>query len=172
MIKNLGPQFVAGNNAVKLVHTGEGELPYSMTVAFRTQMPANGPKVVVDLTTSIERDRLKMGETVRVVAKVTNKTGQGQPMTLVRVGIPGGTTFQNWQLKELMEKKLIAFYETRPREVILYFRQLEPNAVKEIPIDLVCVVPGQYTGPASNAYLYYTNDQKVWADPLKVTITR
>jgi hypothetical protein len=91
-------------------------------------------------------------------------------MTLARIGLPGGLTFQTWQLKELRENGLIAFYETRAREVILYFRQLKPSEVKEIPLDLVAVVPGEYTGPASRAYLYYTDDQKVWVDPLAVTI--
>ena len=42
----------------------------------------------------------------------------------------------------------------------------------QIKLDLVDAVPGQYTGPASRAYLYYTADQKQWIDPLVVEITR
>ena len=86
------------------------------------------------------------------------------------MGLPGGLTFQTWQLKELREKGLVAFWETRPREVILYFRELAPSEVKTVGIDLVAQVPGEYTGPASSAYLYYGNDKKVWVDPLKVSI--
>ena len=93
-------------------------------------------------------------------------------MTLARIGIPGGLNFQPWQLKELREKGAIAFYETRPREVILYFRSLGPSEVREIPIDLVAEVPGKYVAPASSAYLYYTNDKKVWVAGLKIEITR
>ena len=106
------------------------------------------------------------------LVRLVNKTDQGQPMTLARVGLPGGLTFQNWQLKELREKGLIAFFETRAREVILYFRDLKPKAVHEIPLDLVASVPGTYTGPASSAYLYYTNDRKAWVDGTKVSVTR
>ncbi len=40
-----------------------------------------------------------------------------------------------------------------------------------MPIDLVCRVPGEYTAPASRAYLYYNADSKCWIKPLKVTIT-
>ena len=75
----------------------------------------------MNLQTSLEKSAVRMGENVRLNATVTNKTDQGQPMTLARVGLPGGLTFQTWQLKELRDKGLIAFYETRPREVILYF---------------------------------------------------
>jgi hypothetical protein len=126
---------------------------------------------VVSLSTSLERTTLPMGETVRLNAVVTNRTDAGQPMTLARIGLPAGLSFQTWQLKELREKGLVAFYETRPREVILYFRDMKPTEVKHVPIDLVATVPGKYTGPASSAYLYYTDEHKYWADALAVEIT-
>jgi hypothetical protein len=34
----------------------------------------------------------------------------GLPMTLARVGLPGGLTFQTWQLQELRDKHLIDFW--------------------------------------------------------------
>ncbi len=91
-------------------------------------------------------------------------------MTLARVGIPGGLQFQPWQLKELREKGAIGFFETRPREVILYFRALAPGESKVVPFDLVAVVPGTYEAPASSAYLYYTDEHKVWVPPFTVDI--
>ena len=80
--------------------------------------------------------------------------------------------FQTWQLKELRDKGLIDFYETRPREVILYFRAMAPRAVKEIDLDLLAAVPGSYTAPATSAYLYYTDEDKSWVAPESVTVTR
>jgi len=73
---------------------------------------------------------------------------------------------------ELKDKGKIAFYETRAREVILYFRQMQPGEAKSIPLDLVAMLPGQYTGPSSTAYLYYTDDMKYWAPGIQVTVTR
>ena len=78
--------------------------------------------------------------------------------------------FQNWQLKELREKGLIAFYETRAREVILYFRHLRPGETKTINLDLVAVLPGKYIGPASRAFLYYTNEYKTWVQPETIVV--
>jgi hypothetical protein len=92
-------------------------------------------------------------------------------MTIARVGIPGGLVSQDWQLKKLREDGKIAFYETRAREVILYFRDLAPNASLEIPIDLVAQVPGSYEAPASSAYLYYTDDLKHWVAPVRIDVT-
>ncbi len=93
-------------------------------------------------------------------------------MTIARISLPGGLTFQTWQLKELKEKGLIAFWETRAREVVVYFRDMKPNEEKEIPFDLVATVPGEYVGPASSAYLYYSDDAKVWTEGLEVVVGR
>lgn len=93
-------------------------------------------------------------------------------MTIARIGIPGGLTFQNRQLKALREQGAIAFYETRPREVILYFRAMAPNESKEIPIDLIATVPGRYAAPPSSAYLYYTSEDKTWVEGVEVVVSR
>ena len=164
--------FQAGKNEVRMLIDGRDQLPYSMAVAFRSKKPATSPESKVDLKVAADKTTVKMGETIRVTATVKNKTAEGLPMTLARVGIPGGTSFQTWQLKELKDKGLVAFWETRAREVILYFRDLKPSEEKVIPIDLVADVPGQYEAPASSAYLYYTDEHKTWADPLSTTITR
>ena len=91
-------------------------------------------------------------------------------MTLARVGIPGGLVTQTWQLKDLRDKGLIDFYETRPREVILYWRALPPSAKKDVELQLLAAVPGTYEAPASSAYLYYTAEDKTWVAPVKVAI--
>jgi hypothetical protein len=93
-------------------------------------------------------------------------------MTLARVGIPGGLVFQTWQLKELRDKGLVDFYETRPREVIVYWRGMAPNAKHDIELDLLAQTPGAYEAPASSAYLYYTSEDKAWSQPVKVDVTR
>lgn len=75
-----------------------------------------------------------------------------------------------WQLQELRDKKLIDFDETRPREVILYFRAMPPGASKDVPLELLANVPGTFTSPASRAYLDYTNEHKHWTEPTTITV--
>ena len=55
--------------------------------------------------------------------------------------------------------------------MVLYWRELQAGQKVEVPLSLVAAIPGTYTGPASRAYLYYTDEHKDWAEPLKVTIT-
>lgn len=124
------------------------------------------------MTTQLAKDHVKLGEGVKLRARVENTTPAGLPMTLARVGIPGGLTFQTWQLKELRDKGAIDFYETRPREVILYWRALAPSAKKDIDLDLIAATPGMYESPATSAYLYYTAEDKAWTAPTKVSVDK
>lgn len=160
----------AGKHTITLRSKNGDPLPYSIAIEYRTSEPASSAAAVVNLGTRLAKTEVNMGETVRLDVAIANKTQNGQPMTLARIGIPGGLTFQNWQLKELREKNQIAFFETRAREVILYFRDIKPGEVKKLGIDLVATVPGSYTGPASSAYLYYNDSDKHWAAPLAIKI--
>ncbi|HEY1098223.1 MAG TPA: A-macroglobulin complement component, partial [Myxococcota bacterium] len=171
VVDGLSALLTSGANEVKVLVDGQDALPYTLVVTHRSLQPASSPSAVVALSVKADKASVKMGEPVRVTATVTNTTDAGQPMTIARIGIPGGLAYQDWQLKKLREDKKIAFYETRAREVILYFRDLAPKAVHEIPIDLIAQVPGNYTAPASTAYLYYTDEHKVWAPALQTDVT-
>jgi hypothetical protein len=65
----------------------------------------------------------------------------------------------------------ISYFEIRGRELILYWRGMGPKQKLEVPVELICRVPGEYRGPASRAYMYYNADHKHWVEPLAVTIT-
>ncbi len=162
----------AGPNALELTFDGPAAMPYAVAVDYSSLAPASSPEAPVRLSTELLEAAVKMGETVRVKARLESNSAAGLPMALLRVGIPGGTTFRTGQLKELVERKAVDFYETRPREVILYWRALEPRARREVVLDLVATVPGEYTAPASSAYLYYTAEHRAWAAPLKVRVDR
>jgi hypothetical protein len=169
---DIASSLTAGKN------DGEGEmdselaLPYSVAIGSRAARPQSSPAAKVGVTSELVYSQSRMGEGVTLRAHVENKTAQGLPMTLARVGIPGGMVFQTWQLKELRDKGLIDFYETRPREVILYWRALPPGAKKAVDLNLLATVPGTYEAPASSAYLYYTAEDKAWTAPVSVAIER
>jgi hypothetical protein len=164
--------LVPGKNTIELKLAGQSALPYSIAIGYRSANPASSPRAKVAVATEIAQAQAKMGAGVTIRAHVENKTKDGLPMTIARVGIPGGTVFQTWQLKELRDKGAIDFYETRPREVILYWRALPPSAKKDVKLDLLAAVPGTYEAPASSAYLYYTAEDKSWTAGEKIAIDK
>lgn len=161
-----------GKNVVELALEGPAALPYSIAIDYRAAQPQSSPAAKVAVTTALTAPEVPMGEGVTLRATVENRTGDGIPMTLARIGIPGGLVFQTWQLKELREQGKIDFYETRPREVILYWRAMAPKAKHTIDLNLLAAVPGHYEAPASSAYLYYTDEDKHWAPAVAVTVKR
>lgn len=160
-----------GTNTIEVRLDSAAELPYSIAINYRSKMPSSSPETAVAIQTTLDKGTAPMGEGVQMQVQLRNLTDKGQPMTLARVGLPGGLAFQTWQLKELVDKKVIDFYETREREVILYFRSLAPKAHKSVSLDLIARVPGEYVAPASSAYLYYTDEYKHWSEPLKMTVS-
>ena len=92
-------------------------------------------------------------------------------MVTAIVGLPGGLEARPDALKDLVKAGTVAAFETRGREVILYWRAMAPSATTAFTLPCVAAIPGRYTGPSSRAYLYYTDEDKVWVPGVAMTIT-
>jgi len=172
VVDGLEANLEPGRNELAITLSGDNQMPYALDVRFRTRKPESDESCPVRLSTELAQKKVKAGETVALTAELENTSDEGQPMTVALFGLPAGLEPRPDQLDELKEKGTIDYYETRPREVVCYWRSLAPEKKVELKLDLVAAVPGRYTGPASRAYLYYTSEQKQWADPLEVEITR
>jgi hypothetical protein len=167
----------AGKNRVRLEVTGRNAFPYTVSWSYRTAKPASAEGAPVRLTTTLARKKAGEGDAVRLTVRAENASGRPQGMAVAIVGLPGGTILPA-DLKQLREltrvptegRPKLAAFEVRGRELVLYWRDLAKGEKVEVPIDLVCRVPGTYRGPASRAYLYYNADHKHWVEPLSVTI--
>jgi anti-sigma factor RsiW len=169
-----------GANKVQVRLTGKNSFPYTLTWSYQTLTPVGAEECAVRLATQLDRDAADEGQVVHLSVTLENLKDQGQGMAVAIIGLPGGLSLPE-DLKQLKEHArlrengtkpgLISTFETRGRELILYWRDLAPRQKIEVPIDLVCRVPGEYRGPASRAYLYYNADAKHWAQPLSMKVT-
>ena len=159
-----------GTHEIMLKMEGGSPMPYSITVGYNAEKPADSGDCPITLETEITEEQVKEGEPVELVARLKNTKDEGQPMTLVVIGLPGGLEPRHEQLKESVKAGKFSFYEVLGRDVAIYFRDLPPNAEKEIVISAIAAVPGEYTGPAGRAGLYYTPEEKKWTDGLKIRI--
>jgi uncharacterized protein YfaS (alpha-2-macroglobulin family) len=170
-IDGLEAALTAGDNRLTINLTGDNKMPYMLNVGYRTLRPESSEACPVRLATKLARAKVKAGETVALTAELTN-AADAQPMTVAILGLPAGLEPRADQLEELKRAGTMDYYETRPREVIFYWRALAPKRHVSLKLDLTAAVPGRYTGPASRAYLYYTPENKQWCDPLAVEIAR
>jgi hypothetical protein len=166
-VHNISWQFITDDDS----NVSENNFPaWSLRIQWNTPLPESNADCAVRLVTDLAAAQVAAGDTVRLRATLTNLTSLAQPMTVAIIGLPGGTTPQIWQLREMMEAKAFDFFEIRENNLILYWRGLAPAAVVVLDFDLKADIPGEYTAPAGCAYLYYSPTEKSWAAPEKLTI--
>ena len=181
-VPNVEQWLKQGDNKVRVEMTGGNVLPFTLSWTYQTMKPADTGDCPLRLETTLGKGKTsttaKEGEVVRLTATLKNTSKDGQGMAVAIIGLPGGLTIPEdmKQLKEYAKipedgsRPLIAAFEVRGRDLVLYWRDLKGGQEIEVPIDLVCRVPGEYTGPASRAYLYYNAESKCWIDPLSASI--
>jgi len=126
----------------------------------------------VRLSTRLDREQVAWGQTATLTAELSNASDANQPMSVAVLGLPAGLEPQLDGLEALRRVGKIDYYETRPRQVICYWRTLAPNERIAWKLDLIAAVPGKFTGPAPCAFLHGAPDQKHGNEPLVVEITR
>lgn len=169
-LSDIASALTPGSHEIELIMTSGAEMPYSVAIEFNSTQPQSSPDCKLDVSVTLADATMNEGESSEVSVKITNKSEDAAPTPVAIVGLPGGLQPRHDQLKELVKSGKIAAYEVLGREVVLYWRGINGGQSIEVPIEVTAAVPGQYTGPASRAYLYYTDEAKQWAPPIKVRI--
>ncbi len=172
-IPNAEAFFKAGEATdVEIVTDAKQPYPFALSYTYTTLTPVSAEKCAVKIGTRLGKAEAAEGDTVPLHLTFENKQNKGQGMSVAIIGIPAGMKVPTdmKQLTDLREKGQIAYFETRGRELILYWRELAPEQKIALTVDLVCDVPGTYRGPASRGYLYYDADHKHWVEPLAMKI--
>jgi hypothetical protein len=157
---------------VEVVTDAKNPYPFTLSVSGTALTLPSSEKCDVRLETRLARTEADEGAAVPLTVSLENRRQTGQGMAVAVVGLPAGMKVPTdmKQLTDLREKGLISFFEVRGRELVLYWRELAPEQKVTLSVDLVCDIPGEYHGPASRAYLYYTSEYKDWVAPLAVKI--
>jgi len=172
-VENAETIFKAGEATdVEIMTDAKQSYPFALSYSYTTLTPVSAEKCAVKISAKLSKSEANEGDTVPLHVNFENKQKQGQGMAVAIIGIPAGMKVPTdmKQLTDLREKGQIAYFETRDRELILYWRQLAPEQKIALTVDLVCDVPGTYRGPASRGYLYYDADHKHWVEPLSMKI--
>lgn len=115
----------------------------------------------IDVQSSNIKVNISMPETMKVNEKVTAKLNienasdndieNGQ----VVINIPQGFTVEEESLELLATKGLIEKYEINYREILIYLRNFEKQAYKELEIQFTPSYPVEITGGSVRVYDYY-----------------
>lgn len=162
--------LLPGEHQIEVRMQAGAEMPYTLTVNYHSVTPASSAACTLALSTKLSSAAVTEGDPVAIDVTVKNRAEKVAVNPIVIVGVPGGLEVRHDQLKELVKSKLIAAYEVRNRDVVLYWRALDPQQEVRLPISLIAAIPGSYSGPASRTYLYYGDEHKQWVEGVHVKI--
>jgi hypothetical protein len=177
-IPNAEAMFVGEEVVFNIGTTAKQNYPITVFWECRASQPASAKECTIELSTSLSKGQVTEGDAVRMNVTVKNLQKKQDGMVTAIVGIPAGLKLPEdmKQLKQLSEKPLdgkpatVSYWEKRGREVVFYWRGLDEKQTVDFSLDLIAEVPGEYRGPASRVYLYYTPEFKQWVAPLSVKV--
>lgn len=168
------PEFTddlgTGKHIVALKMENGSDMPFAAGIKYHSLLPESSDQSKIGIKVTLTDSRIQEGTVTEAAVSIANKSAEAIPSPVAIVGLPGGLEVRHDQLKELVRSGKIDAYEVIGREVVLYWRFLKANGNVELPLSLVAATPGSFTGPASRAYLYYTDEYKNWAPGVKVTV--
>ncbi|MDR1536341.1 MAG: A-macroglobulin complement component [Planctomycetota bacterium] len=167
------PDFSAalspGEHRIGLEMEGGGELPFALHLEMNVPRPPDSPDCRLTLSTSLSAREIGEGEPLDLRASIRAE-GEDVTMPVAILGIPAGLEPRIERLKELAAAGAFAAWETRGRELVLYWRLLKAGESIDLILPLTAAIPGGYGAPASRAYAFYTDERKRWAAGESVTI--
>lgn len=151
-----------GHIDIELRMSDGSKMPFALDIKYNTALPGNADIRPVRMNTALSHSTITEGEPLELQATIT-ALGHNVPTPIAIIGIPAGLELRHEQLKELIGNGSISAYEVKQSTVVLYWRALKARETRVIPIGLIAQIPGNYTGPASRIYPYYTDEQKDWS---------
>ena len=167
----LARHLAVGDNDIRVELTGGNEMPYSMDLMYRADVPVSTKDCALGLRTYLTERVIKEGGTTALHAVIENKLQKPVSNPMVIVGVPAGLHVSAKVLDDLKKAERIATWELTNQEIVLYLRGLKAEEKRDLVIELTGRIPGSTKGPASRAYLYYSGNQIQWVDPLEVVVT-
>ena len=170
-LKGLERYFSSADPEIEVFFEKMTKAPtFDLEIQYASRQPRNAKNCPLQFATELEQTQAQVGQTVRLRASLQNKTADELASPMMVIGIPAGLSLQPWQLKKLMDEKQCDFYELWDGFAVFHFERLAASATKNLALDLRVEVAGTFEAPASQAFLYYDNDQRVWSKPGRITL--
>jgi TonB-dependent SusC/RagA subfamily outer membrane receptor len=163
--------YKVGKNEITIDYpTSQKGLPYKLEYQYYSLKAPKSSDIPLTMETKLKSQTSKVGETNRMTVTIKNKINGQLPMVTAKIGIPAGLTLQNALLKDMLDKKQVSYFEIFDNYLVLYWEHFDANETKTINLDLKVEFAGEYTGKASNIYLYYTPEAKFWNEGINAKI--
>lgn len=172
LLEGIQRKLRPGENRLAFTLSGADRLPYLLVIRWHSRKPADAGRCPLRLATELLPERVKLGQTARLIAEVANTSDQPQAMAVAALPLPAGLHVEPTELERLRRCGSVDECRLHAREVICYWRRLAPKQKVALQLDLVGAIPGKYTGQPSRAYCADCPEAAHWTDPLALEVVR
>lgn len=163
--------FKKGDNELKIKYQSGNGFPMLLSYQYNNLIPDKNPNPELHFTTILNQSNAKIGDNVRMTIKIENPTYKNFGMITAKIGIPAGLTMDPKNLKAMMERNEIAYYEIFDNYLVLYWYNLDSKKNIQVNLDTKAEFAGKYTGKANHAFEYYFQQNYQWTDGVEVKIS-
>ena len=159
-----------GQNQLEISYPRGKGLPLNFYASYFSLQPPKDENAKISMEVNLSQSEAKIGDNVRMNIKIENQENRYLGMITAKIGIPAGLTIQPKLLKDMIEKKQIAYYEIFDNYLVLYWYKLEEKASINLNLDLKAEFSGKYIGKANKIYEYYKPENYQWKDGVEIKI--
>jgi uncharacterized protein YfaS (alpha-2-macroglobulin family) len=172
---DFGAATRAGTNRLEIETEGEGTLMFQAVA--RHYLPWSEVKEEErpedPISFKIEYDRARLSKEDLLTANVTMRYNGSMStyMVIVDLGIPPGFDVLTEAFEKMLEAGRITKFETTGRQVVLYFGTINPKDEIKFSYQLRPKYPVKVLTPSSQAYEYYTPDNRSRSKPVEIEVS-
>jgi hypothetical protein len=146
-----------GEREVRLAFEGTGQVSYNLIASHHLPWSAvpEEPSGPLAVSVSYDKSSLYVDDLVVATAEVRNTTRSTQSMVLLTLGIPPGFDVETTALDAAVRAASLSRYEITGRQLILYIKELLPEATLSYTYGLRATMPVTATDGGAEASLYY-----------------
>lgn len=160
-----------GTNELRVKYPSLNGYPMLFSYQYNDLIPEKNPNPELYFTTTLNKTTAKIGDNVRITIKIENPTQKNFGMITSKIGIPAGLTLDPKNLKAMMDRREIAYFEIFDNYLVLYWYTLAAKKSIEVHLDAKAEFAGKYTGKANHAFEYYYQQNYQWTDGVVVEIS-
>lgn len=164
ILSTIGQFVKKGDNELKVKYPSGSGLPILFSYKYNDLIPDKNPNPELYFTTTLDKSKAKIGDNVRMTIKIENPTLLNFGMITAKIGIPAGLTMDPKNLKAMIERNEIAYYEIFDNYLVLYWYKLNAKKNIEVHLDTKAEFAGKYTGKANHAFEYYFQQNYQWTN--------
>ncbi len=171
VLKGSGDRFEVGKSTIAVELTEGAELPYTAVIRYyRREKPPLPTTGTLSLSTELETSKVDEGKAMRLTVTLKNTGPETVDSPAAVIGLPAGLAITSSLLDAEKKAGRIVAYETSPRRLTLFLGPLPSGEQVELALEATATVPGEFSGPASFAYLQQKPAERSWTEPLTVVI--